>query len=471
MLRLLAWSALAAALYSVSLRYWGFGYLALLATAVLCGVLLRERRPWRGALAAAIAWIGLGLPTLEGAGLRLWWALPALLGFLGLGWALAGALTVALRKRLPPAGSLLAMPIVLTATEFIVSRRWLLGDAAAGLLVYTQADTPLRNLAAWGGPSLVSFGTLLVGLSVHAVIFARWRAALTMLGAIALLVLLPAPGSGPSHQAASINVAAIQGAQGDLARLFATYDVAHYEALFSSYAQLAASANADGVELMVMGETVLPRGTVPGAPEPQLAAALSIAPVTLVGAHEGADAGWFNSAFVWRGDHLESVYRKQALVPIIEGDYAAGDSSAPVMLQGTHVGLGICLDSAHATLARSTVQQGAEILVYITDDTFAGSTATPRVHLRTAAIRAAETGRSVVFANESGPSALFDQRGNMLVSLAQGVPGFVSADLPITVGITPFVALGEWFGWLSLAVLPILVVRAALAPRPRMRNE
>ena len=55
MLRLLALSATAAALFSVSFRPWGNGYFALVAVFLLILALVTEKKPWRGALAAVIA--------------------------------------------------------------------------------------------------------------------------------------------------------------------------------------------------------------------------------------------------------------------------------------------------------------------------------------------------------------------------------------------------------------------------------
>ena len=98
------------------------------------------------------------------------------------------------------------------------------------------------------------------------------------------------------------------------------------------------------------------------------------------------------------------------------------------------------------------------MLVFITDDTFAGFTATPSVHLRTAALRAAETARATVFTNEWGPSAVFDQHGKLIAGLDLGAAGVVVAELPLSQGTTPFVRFGDWLGRLAfIAVIGLLV--------------
>jgi apolipoprotein N-acyltransferase len=124
----------------------------------------------------------------------------------------------------------------------------------------------------------------------------------------------------------------------------------------------------------------------------------------------------------------------------------------PVTVAGRRIGLGICLDSAYGWLGRARVRSGADALVYLSDDTFAGRTVTPELHLRLTAFRAAEVGRPVVFANESGPSAVFGPRGDTLAALDAGEPGWTVAAIPGLSGVTPFVRWGDWLGAIGLGV-------------------
>lgn len=451
MMRLLAISTLSAALFSLSFQPWGSGYFAIGASFLLISALMTETKPWRGAISTGVAWTGLGLSAAEGTAAFAWWILPALVAMFSLGWVIAGALFVWLRRRLPVGASLVALVLLLTSTEFLISQRGVFGDAAIGLLAYTQADTPLKALAPWSGASTVVLGLLLIAAGAYALRVSKWGlAAWLVLPAIAL-VLAPAPGTASTMSEANLSVGSIQGSRDSLEQLLAAYDEEISIRRAASYGGLISEAVERGAELVVLGETVLPSGTDAFNLPAHLNSMLSLAPATIVGAKEYSGGDTFNSAFMWTGTGIESVYRKRALVPIIERGFERGESAAPIMSQGFRVGLAICLDTFYSELIRSSVSQGGELLIFITDDTFAGFTATPFVHMRTSALRAAETARATVFTNEWGPSAMFDTHGNRIAYQDMGTAGVIVAELPLGNGITPYVRFGDWVGWLTLA--------------------
>jgi apolipoprotein N-acyltransferase len=117
------------------------------------------------------------------------------------------------------------------------------------------------------------------------------------------------------------------------------------------------------------------------------------------------------------------------------------------------LGLGICWESLYAEISRHAVRQGADILVYLSDTTFARGTVTPWYHLRSSAARAIESGRFVVFASQSGPSGVVSPTGEWkIVTRPEG--GFWYVDIPISgiAVITPFIRFGNWLGWLCSLV-------------------
>lgn len=447
-----ALALISAALFSVTLRPWGNGYAAPIAIAVLIAALARTRSPWQGGLIAFVAWLGLGIPSLEGIGVRLWWAFPALLAVLGASWFLFGALIVLLRNRAGEVVALVLFPLLFTCAEYLPSARWLFGDAGGALLAYSQADTHLRMVASWSGPSSVVLLLLCVGSALYLLVDHRKSVGAVLLGATLLASAIPAPGTVAEGEAETLPVAVIQGSQPDVRRLIAGYDAPTSEAMMNEYLGLIDAVVNAGAELVVLGETVLPFRTDANALPEHVAATLGRAPATIVGTLENSEAGWHNSAFTWRNGGLESIYRKQALVPIVEGSYVAGTSSQPARILGERIGVGICLDSVHASIVRSMVSEGARMLVFITDDTFAGSTTTPYTHLATAVLRAVETARTTMFVNESGPSAIIDPRGRIVGSLALGEAGYLMAQAELREGATPFVLLGDWLGLLVLVV-------------------
>lgn len=453
----LLFSLLSATLLSLSLRPWGSGFLAVAGIMALSIAFAKAKHPWIGAAVGAIAWLGLGVPALEGAFVRLWWSYPALLIVLTLPWAVLGFLHVVLSARLPERSGLLLLPIVLVLAEWLIGQRFLFGDIAGAMLAYTQADTPLRVVAAWSGSSGVVLVLGLLGASLHDLLSSRWSLSVLVLVATVLLVAIPPPGTGEFSAAEGLRIGVVQSALGRFDSLLAHNDFHGALAAIADYEALISKSASAGAELVVLGEQSLPAILDPfKLPEP-IGRSLSVAPVVVFGAVEYSATDFYNSAFVWDGLTSEPVYRKRSLVPVVEAPFSRGTSGTPVPLQGALLGLGICLDSVHSEFARQTVAEGAELLIYMTDDAFAGFTTTPHVHSASAALRAAETGRVAVFVNDWGPSAIYGPRGERLSGLGMNERGVITVSVPLLTGITPYVALGNWLGWLCLAVFVAVV--------------
>lgn len=442
---------------------WSSGYFSLVAVLLLALAIHNARSPWVGGLLAFLGWLGMGLAAVEGAGVRLWWSLPVILMVFGAPWFAAGTAFVALRRRLSPSIGWVLLPLLLLAAEVIVGQRWLWGDFSAALLAYTQADTVFKELAAWSGATTVTAAVLFVGAGAAAILNAHRALGGAFIAIPIALTFFPVPGAQSATGSEELmRLAVVQSAQPREVRHAIHDEPGALGRVMGAYEPLVAQAVAEGAELIVLGENVLPllREGVPGS----VSQALSGATAVVVGGPEIQGGRIYNSAFLWNGETLASIYRKQALVPLIESQYSAGYSSAPYVLGGRSIGFGICLDSLHAHLARDTVRQGAELLVYMTDDSFAGHTATPYMHMATAALRAAETGRYTVFANEWGPSAVFDQQGRAVAELPMGEPSVLHAQVALLAGITPYGRFGDTLAPLSVLVLLVLVGVGLLSP-------
>ncbi len=468
MTRLLALSLASAALVSAAHRPWGPGYLAWIALVPLLAALDGERRRWRGALAGALASLGTGLVAFEGVAPAELWAYPALVVVAAVPWAIAGALFVAFAKRFG-GQALWLFPALLVAAEFVPAQRALFGDFANGMSAfgYTQFDTPLLAAAGWSGVSSVSL--LVIGLNLA--LFLAWRRRWLPVSGLVVLatvfVLTPVPGgNAPREGAAPLRVAVVQGAVSSVDTLMARFDREAAMRMVEPYADITAQAAAHGADLVVWGETAVPQAVRPGHVPDYLAEALASAPVALVGGVAFTDGNSYNSIFHWGDGALTEVYRKRALVPINERHYTPGPAMPPLGVNGVRLGLGVCLDSVFGSLARESVRAGAEALVYVTEDSFAVRTVTPELHMRVTAFRAAETGRYTVFANQSGPSAVFDNHGRVLQRLEHGEAAGTVSTLRAFHGVTPFVRLGDFVGLLStLAVLAATVVSVPLGAR------
>ena len=467
--RSLALALLSAALLSTAARPFAPGWLALVGLVPLLFALGAERRLPRAALLGAVTATGGGLVAFEGVLPVEPWAYPVLVVLASVPGAITAVLFVVVSRRLGGAPALAAYPLLVGAAEFVAGQRWLFGDLANTMTVLgaSQFDTPLRLAAAWSG--VTGVGVLVAAVNA-ALVAAIRRRSWTPLAAIAALtvlaIVLPAPGSALlDRHRPELRVAVAQGAISSIDTLMARFDSVAAQRVLASYGSLTAAAAARGAELIVWGETVVPRPLRPGEAPAGVAAALSSAPRALVGAVSYVDGRSYNSVFHWQDGELHEVYRKRALVPLNERHYTAGQRLPPLDVSGVPIGLGVCLDSVFGSLAREAVRAGARVLITITDDTFAGRTVTSEMHLRLSAFRAVETGRWLVFANQSGPSAVVDNHGRVIERLALGQRAALLVDVPAHEGLTPYVRFGDWAGLLAtVAVASVLLLAAVRTP-------
>ncbi|MFL5413687.1 MAG: nitrilase-related carbon-nitrogen hydrolase, partial [Myxococcales bacterium] len=101
----------------------------------------------------------------------------------------------------------------------------------------------------------------------------------------------------------------------------------------------------------------------------------------------------------------------------------------------------------------------AHALVNLTNDSWYGAWHEQIQHLMLAAVRTIEHRRWLVRATSTGISAFVDASGRVLQSIEKDLRGISIRDVPMLTGSTPYEALGEWPGWLSLLVLAWIGVR------------
>jgi apolipoprotein N-acyltransferase len=128
---------------------------------------------------------------------------------------------------------------------------------------------------------------------------------------------------------------------------------------------------------------------------------------------------------------------------------------------GVVVGPLICFESTFPDMTRRLVDLGADVIVVQSaTSSFQGSWA-PEQHASLAAIRAVESGRSVVHATLTGVSAAFDPEGHELLWVPTHRRGTYHVEAPISDTITPYVRFGDW---VPAACLGGLLIWAAMRP-------
>lgn len=148
---------------------------------------------------------------------------------------------------------------------------------------------------------------------------------------------------------------------------------------------------------------------------------------------EGREWNTLNRAYMVTTDGLLSGwYDKEHLVPFGEylpfgqylpflevffegtGEFQTSAATLPVRSGNLALGVLICYETIFPELAQQRVDDGANILVNISNDAWFGNTAAPEQHLHLAILRAVEQGRYLVRSTNTGISAIIDPKGNTL---------------------------------------------------------
>src|SRR5437763_13045784 len=90
------------------------------------------------------------------------------------------------------------------------------------------------------------------------------------------------------------------------------------------------------------------------------------------------------------------------------GEFTPGSSYTLMPLGDLRAGVFICIEAAHPSIARAFTDEGADLLINISNDGYLGPTAVMRQHLANAVFRAVENERRLIRVTNSGISAFID---------------------------------------------------------------
>lgn len=145
------------------------------------------------------------------------------------------------------------------------------------------------------------------------------------------------------------------------------------------------------------------------------------------------NTNYYNSAYLLSPDgEIKGKYDKVHLVPYGEyvplrnvfpfikkltagmGDFSAGDGYHPLTVNSKKIGILICYEGILPFAARTYKNEGAELLVNITNDAWFGATSAPFQHFSMAVFRAVETRLYLVRAANTGISAIISPKGEIV---------------------------------------------------------
>jgi apolipoprotein N-acyltransferase len=422
-----------------------------------------------------LRWLNFTFRTFSAIPWPLTWGPTFLLAaWCGLFIAVVGGLVAWLGARRSPAWALATAPFLWVGGEWL--RGHLLGGFPWGTLGYVQyLRLPVIQIAELGGVHAVSLVVVAVNAALAGVLVLRWRGALTGLGlGAALLAVTLGFGAWRLREPpppARAQVAIMQPAIEQPLK----WDPDHAGIVLGIYQELTRQAGAERPQLIVWPETASPTALRRDPALQQTLAAMSrdTRAALLVGSIDvlaGGPNRFTNTAFLVTERGIVDRYDKIHLVPFGEyvplsrvigfvrgwaefiADLEPGTSAVVFPGPPAPFGVVICYEGIFPDLFREFVNNGARIMVNMTNDGWFGRTSGPDQHLAMYPLRAVEHRIAVVRAANTGISAFIAPSGQIVRHLNLFQRGILSDRVPLREGRTLFTRLGDWVAWLSLAL-------------------
>ncbi|MDE1152064.1 MAG: apolipoprotein N-acyltransferase [Micavibrio sp.] len=402
--------------------------------------------------------------------------------YLGLYHALFAWLLGLVREKVSREAALLAAPFLWVATELARAR---ITGFPWDLLGYAQVDNfALTRLAPWGGVMALSLviatvnalfaaGLLLAPGRLRRVAFAGATLVACLLITLGI-VWKPAALAAP-QQAVLVQDNLKVGAEGDnhesrdqlLASLMS----------YSQHPSAGASSVAPAVILWPEAPADFFDGDAGFRAAAGTLAKTQHAPVIAdsiriaQGKTSEAPNRFYNSASFFAPDgSYAGHYDKMHLVPFGEyvpykdlfffaghllenaGTFTPGEEKVTFSTGGHRFGVFICYESIFGDEVREYAQEGADVLVNLSDDGWYGDSSAPWEHLNMVRMRAMENHRWVLRATNTGVTTVIDPNGVQGATLPRHERGALQAGFDFVSGTTFYTRNGDWVGWLCVFV-------------------
>jgi apolipoprotein N-acyltransferase len=431
-----------------------------------------------------LRWLNFTFRTFSEIPWPLTWGPTLLLSaWCGLYVAAVSGMVAWLAHRRSLAWALTTAPLLWIGAEWL--RGHLLGGFPWGTLGYSQhLRLPVIQVAELGGVHAVSLVVVTVNAALAGAFVLTWRRALGGLG-IGAVVLGATLGFGtwrlqaaPPAPEASVSI--MQPAIEQPLK----WDPQHATIVLKIYQELTRQAGADRPDLIVWPETASP--TVlrrdPGLLANLSGMAREMKTSLLVGSIDVVDGQtnrFTNTAFLVGERGIAGRYDKIHLVPFGEfvplsgiigfvrgwaefiADLEPGARAVVFPGPPAPFGVVICYEGIFPDLFREFVNNGARMMVNMTNDGWFGRTSGPEQHLSMYSIRAVEHRIAVVRAANTGVSAFIAPTGQIVRHLGLFQRGVISDRVPLRQGRTLFTRLGDWMAYASMALAAVSVGVAA----------
>ena len=346
-----------------------------------------------------------------------------------------------------------AMPALWVAVEYV--RALASPHGTFGSIAYTQMDLlPILQLASVTGLWGISFLLLLMPAAV-AVLSMRdtMRRTRWLVAGIAALAMTSTLAFGMARLYAPITDSVRVGLASIEKPIRPDVSSPEGQALLDRYVAAIDRLAAAGARIVVTPETAF---ATSDATVPAFAAAAERHGLVLAAGIDakGAVGGERNAQWVFQpGGKSPATYAKRHLIPGFEAQYTPG--TGYTMLDGwPRIGLAICKDMDFHDIGRAYAARNAQLLLVPAWDFGVDGW----LHGRMAIMRGVESGFAIARAARSGRLTLSDDRGRVVAEASSETrDAEVVGDLPLRASRTFYVRWGDWFAWVDLGLLVVLL--------------
>jgi apolipoprotein N-acyltransferase len=192
---------------------------------------------------------------------------------------------------------------------------------------------------------------------------------------------------------------------------------------------------------------------------------------------------FYNSVLLLGPEGLAGRYHKRHLVPFGEyvplgrwvpfldklarnaGNFRAGRELVLLPWREESLGAAVCFEVVFPFEVADAVEQGATVLVTVTNDAWYGDTAAPWQHYRAARFRAAESRRFLMRAAITGVSGLIAPDGSVVSQLDVGEEGVIRGEVVARRDLSPYTKAPWLIPLLCVFVAGFAILRSRGAKR------
>ena len=359
--------------------------------------------------------------------------------------------------------ALVALPAGWVVYEYV--RNITSSGGTAGSFAYSQLSfLPFLQLAALTGPWGMTFFLLLfstvLAIGWHLRSTAPKKAAQVLIVGVGSVVLMLVFGvvrlAIPLH-APQVRVGLI--ASDERRNVFVADPGASTERLFGDYAAAAETLTNRGAQVIVMPEKL---GTVEGRAITSTDAIFqTLADKTgatiVAGMVDAAPPVQYNQARVYTPGRPTTLYDKRHMLPPMESMFTPGTTLTLLSRPSGTWGVAICKDMDFAAPSRLYGKAGVGLLLVPGWD----FNIDRGWHGHIAIMRGVESGFSIAHAAKNGYLTVTDNRGRILAQTRSDAAPFATliANVPVAHARTLYLLWGDWFAWLSVAILVSVLIQ------------